>query len=546
MGFKVLVTDKINEIAGNILAEVAEVEYKETLPEDQLAEIIGNYDALMVRSQTKVTPKILSAGNNLKIVGRAGVGVDNIDVEEATQRGIIVVNSPEGNTTAAAEHTVAMMLSMARNIPDANASVKTGKWERSKFTGCEVFKKTLGIIGFGKIGARVAKAALAMGMRVVVCDPFITREKVEEAGADYIRSLDEFWPLCDFITIHVPKNRETAYLINRNTLNRMKAGVRLINCARGGIIDEQALKDAIEAGHVAAAAVDVFEKEPIDPNSPLLSCKGDLILTPHLGASTEEAQINVAVDVAEQIRDVLKGKSARSAVNIPSLKAELLEPVKDYMNLAENLGLLVRQISKGAIKKVKIITNGDLAQLDASPLKIAVLKGILSQNLEGINYVNAPIIAKAQGIEVVDSRSEKSGNYSGSITVKMTTDSEMRIVSGAMIAERLPRIVRIDDYNTSIALAEHILIIPHQDKPGMIAKVATVLGGNSVNISMMQVARKDNTVGGTSTMIINTDDTINQDLLEEIKQQNGIFDAVYVNLSPDKAVTEVVMEKMPV
>ncbi|MFH0702476.1 MAG: phosphoglycerate dehydrogenase [bacterium] len=537
---KVLVTDKINEIAGKILAEVAEVDYKETLQEDQLVEIIKNYDALMVRSQTKVTAKIIAAAKKMKIIGRAGVGVDNIDVEEATQRGIIVVNSPEGNTTAAAEHTVAMMLAMTRHIPEADLSLKSGRWERSKFTGCEVFNKTLGIIGLGKIGARVAKTALALGMKVLVYDPYVTREKIEELGVTYIGSLDNIWSVCDFITIHVPKTRETAYLINKNTLNRMKTGVRIINCARGGIIDEQALKEALEFGQVAAAAVDVFEKEPIQQDNPLLSCKGSLILTPHLGASTEEAQINVAIDVAEQIRDVLAGKSARSAVNIPALKAELLEPVKEYMNLAENLGLLVSQISNGAIKRVKITTNGILAQLDPSPLRIAVLKGILSRNLEGVNYVNAPIIAKSRGIEIIDSKSEKSGNYVGLISVKLITDSEVHKVSGAMIAEKTQRIVKIDDYNTSIAPAEHILITPHQDKPGMIAKVAAILGSNNINISMMQVARKDETAGGESTMIINTDDSVGTELLEEIKRIDGVYNAIYVNLNPDKALLQVI------
>ena len=536
--YKVLITDKINEVAGKLLDGVAQVEYKETLPEDQLAEIIGEYDAIMIRSQTKLTPKILGRAKKLKIAGRAGVGVDNIDVEEATQRGIIVVNSPEGNTTAAAEHTVAMMLSMTRHIPKADLSVKSGKWERSKFTGCEVFNKTLGIIGLGKIGVRVAKAALALGMKVIICDPYVTKEKVEEIGAIYIKSLDDFWPQCDFLTIHVPKTRETAYLINKNTLNRMKPGVRLVNCARGGIIDEQALKEALESGHVASAAIDVFEKEPIDPESPLLHCKVDIILTPHLGASTEEAQINVAIDVAEQIRDVLSGKSARSAVNIPALKAELLEPVKDYMPLAENLGLLIRQISKGATRKIKIVTRGDLAQLDTSPLKVAVLKGILSFNLENVNYVNAPIIAKAQNIEVVDSRSEKTGNFVGLIVVELTTDTETRSVCGAMIADKTPRIVKIDEYNTSVAPAKHILIIPHQDKPGMIAQVATILGRDAVNISMMQVGRKDNKVGGTSIMVINTDDAVNSKLIDEINRIDGIYDAVYVTLNSEKSLPD--------
>jgi len=532
--FKVLVTDKINKAAGDILSSVAEVHYKETMPEEELVKIIGEYDALMVRSQTKVTKTIIEAANKMKIIGRAGVGVDNIDLEAATQKGIIVVNSPEGNTTAASEHTIAMMLAMTRFIPEADLSTKSGKWERSKFTGVEVFNKTLGIIGLGKIGSRVAKTALALGMKVAVCDPFTTKEKVEELGAVYIKSLDEFWPICDFITIHAPKTKETMYLINKNTLNRMKPGVRIINCARGGIIDEAALKEALDSGHVAAAAIDVYEKEPIDSSNPLLSCKGHIVMTPHLGASTEEAQVNVAFDVAEQIRDVLSGKSARSAVNIPSLKKELLEPVKQYMNLAENLGMLARQISTGAIKKIKIVTQGSIAQLDSSPLRIAILKGILSGTLEGVNYVNAPIIAKSRGIIVEDSKADTSCNYVGLITVKLITEDGFNSVSGAMVAENTPRIVKIDDYNTSIEAAEHILITPHQDKPGMIAKVAAILGDNNVNISMMQVAKKDKTVGGESTMIINTDDLVKPELLEQIKQIDGVFNAVYVTLNPEK------------
>jgi len=533
---KVLVTDKINKVAGDILSEVAEVDFKETLPEDQLYEIIGDYDALMIRSQTKVTPKILEAAKRMKIIGRAGVGVDNINLEESTNKGVIVVNSPEGNTAAAAEHTVALMLSMARNIPQADLSIKQGKWERSKYTGKEVFNKTLGSIGLGKIGSRVVKAAVAMGMKVVVYDPYVTAERVEELGATLVKSLDEFWGICDFITIHTPKTRETSYLINKNTINRMKKGVMIVNCARGGIIDEEALKEGIESGQVAAAALDVFEKEPIDPNNPLLTTDGHLVMTPHLGASTEEAQLKVAVDVAEQIRDVLAGKSARSAVNIPYLRADLLEPVKEYMNLAENLGLLARQLSEGGIKQLEITVRGKLTQYDTTPIKVAVLKGILSHNLEDVNYVNAPIIAKQQGFEVVESKAEQSGSYAGSIRVKLTTDSEVRTVCGAMIADKTPRIVKIDEYTISLEIAKHILITPHQDKPGMIAKVSTILGKNNINIRMMMVARKEQTIGGESTMIITSDEHIWDEILEEVKQVEGIFDAKYICLKPDKTI----------
>ena len=541
---RVLITDKIDGIAGDILSGAADVDYKDTMPEDELIKIIGEYDGFMVRSQTKVTPKIIEACKNMKIVGRAGVGVDNIDLEAATNKGIIVVNSPEGNTTAAAEHTIAMMLSMTRYIPEADASIKAGKWERSKFTGVEVFNKTLGAIGLGKIGSRVVKTAIALGMKVFVYDPYVTAEKVEELGANYVKSLDEFWGICDFITIHSPKTKETAYLINKNTIKMMKKGVRIINCARGGIIDEEALTEAIESGHVAAAALDVFEKEPIDPNNPLLKTNGYLVLTPHLGASTEEAQLNVAIDVAEQIRDVLSGKSARSAVNIPSLRADILEPVKEYMNLAENLGLFVRQISEGGIKQVKITTRGALANYDTAPLKVAALKGMLSHSHEGVNYVNAPIIAKQAGIDIVDSKSDKSTNYVGLIDVQLITDAGSHSVCGAMIAENTPRIVKIDDFITSFEIAEHILIAPHHNKPGMIAKVSTVLGNNNVNISMMMVAGKQETAGSESTMILTTDEHVCPELLEEIKQINGIYDAKYIYLSPEK--TKSAGEALPV
>lgn len=526
---KVLITDKINDVAGKFFDGVAEVDFLPTMTEDELAEKIKEYDALMIRSQTKVTKKILEGATNLKIVGRAGVGVDNVDVEAATERGVIVVNSPEGNTTAAAEHTVALMMAMARHIPVANESTKQGKWERAKFTGIELFQKTLGIIGLGKIGARVAKVSLALGMKVLVYDPYTSKEIIESLGAKQAEHLDDFWGVCDFITVHVPKNRETAYLINKNTLNRMKKGVRIINCARGGIIDEKALQEAIDEGHVAAAAIDVFDGEPITAENPLLTCKGDLILTPHLGASTEEAQINVAVDVAEQIAEVLKGGSAKSAVNIPSLKQEKLEPVKHYMQLAENLGKFIRQYTKGSAKKLEIEVFGQLTELDISPLKIAILKGFLSTAYEGVNYVNAPIIAKAKGITITDTKSDAPCSYTGLLSIKLSTEKETNIVSGALITDEMPRIVRINDYSTNIEAAQNILIVPHENKPNMIAQVATILGAGSVNISMMQVA--DNKKSGESIMIINIDQPIDEATNNKIKAINGINDSRYISLT---------------
>lgn len=527
---KVLITDKINEIAKNILleGENIEAEILPTMSEEELCKIIPNYDALMIRSATTVTKNILEAGKNLKIVGRAGVGVDNVDVESATQKGIIVVNSPDGNTTAAAEHTVALMLSMARNIPAAVASTKAGNWERSKFTGTEVFGKTLGIIGLGKIGSHVAKVALALGMKVIVCDPYTTQEAVEALGCEYIAHLDDFWGRCDFITVHTPKTRETTHLINKNSINRMKKGVKIINCARGGIIDENALKEAIESGQVSSAAIDVYEAEPDIKSSPLLNIEGNIVLTPHLGASTSEAQLNVAIDVAHQIKEVLSGGSATSAVNIPSLKPEKLEPVKDYMQLAENIGELAQQIVEGNLKSIEISAKGKLASLDISPLETAIIKGIFSSFTDGVNYVNAPILAKQKGITVTTSKSETSGDYIGMLTVKLITNTSESLVSGALIAENISRIVKIDQYNTSIEPEKHMLLVPHENKPAMIAKVATVIGEHGININHMHVVQK---AGDKSLMVINTDCMVEKDVIEQIEKIDGISKSKYVKLT---------------
>ena len=527
---KVLVTDKINESAGKIIESVAQVDFLPTMSEDELVQKIGEYDALMVRSQTKVTPKIIEAGKNLKIIGRAGVGVDNIDLESATQNGIIVVNSPDGNTMAASEHTIALMLAMARNIVPAGASTKEGKWERSKFVGTELYKKTLGIIGFGKIGTHVGEVALALGMKVVVYDPFTSREVVEKFGGEYVETLDEFWGKPDFITVHVPKNKDTLNMINKDTIAKMKKGVRLVNCARGGIINETDLKDAINSGYVAGCAVDVYENEPNITECPLLNCDGNVVLTPHLGASTSEAQINVAIDVAEQIREVLSGGSASSAVNIPSLRPDKLEPVKDYMQIAENTGELAVQLSSGAVKTIEITADGDLAELDIQPLEVAVLKGVLSSRLEGVNYVNAPVIAKNRGIDIISTRSKAKTNFAGRILVKLTTDKETTTVAGALVTKDIPRIVKINDYETSIRPEKHELIVPHTNKPSMIAQVAKVIGEKGINIGSMNVVQK-NDRHEDSIMVINIDTIVDDETLKAIEKIDGVHNPKYVNLT---------------
>ncbi len=523
---KVLITDKINDLAVKIVSRVAEVDNLPTMDEDELCKIIDKYDALLVRSQTKVTSKIIEAGKNLKIIGRAGVGVDNIDIEAATQKGIIVVNSPDGNTHAAAEHTIAMMMAMSRNIPSADASIKNGLWERSKFTGVEVYNKTLGIIGLGKIGSHVANVAIALGMKVVVFDPYSNPEVVENMGAKYIKHLDDFWGICDYITIHTPKTKETTSLINTNTINRMKKGVRIINCARGGIIDEKALFEAVKAGQVAQCAIDVFEDEKNIASSPLLKLDRNAILTPHLGASTDEAQINVAIDVANQVAEVLSGRNATSAINIPALKPQKLEAVKDYMDLAQNIAQIASQISNGAIKEVSIIAGGKLSNLDISPLEIAILKGVLSTNMVGINYVNAPVIAKQRGIEV---KTSKTNDNENSIEVNIKTSEKIVKVKGALLAKDIKRIIQINNYITSIEPKKHMLLVPHINKPNMVAKVAGILGCDDINISGMQVAQSTD-IPEKSIMIINTDSEVNAETLDKIMATDGIDKAKYIGL----------------
>ena len=528
---KVLVTDKINEAAGKIIEAAAEVDFLPTMSEEELSQKIGEYDALMVRSQTKVTNKIIEAGKKLKIIGRAGVGVDNIDIDSATQNGIIVVNSPDGNTMAAAEHTVALMLALARNIAPAATSTKEGKWDRSKFVGTELYKKTLGIIGFGKIGSHVGEVALSLGMKLLVYDPFTSKEIVEKAGGEYVENLDNFWGKCDFITVHVPKTKDTVNMINKDTISKMKKGVRLINCARGGIINEADLKDAINEGYVAGAAIDVYENEPNITECPLLGCEGNIVLTPHLGASTKEAQMNVAIDVAEQIKEVLSGGSASSAVNIPSLRPDRLEPVKDYMQIAENSGELAVQLSSGKIKSIDITVYGNLADKNVQPLEVAVLKGALSSRLESVNYVNAPVLAKNRGVNIVSTKSNSECNFAGLITVKLTTDKETTTVSGALVAKDIPRIVKINEYETSIRPEKHMLIVPHTNKPSMIAKVAKVIGENNINIESMNVVQKNDKHETESIMVINIDSEVDEKTLNEISKTEGVYNPKYVNLT---------------
>ncbi|MCX5726974.1 MAG: phosphoglycerate dehydrogenase [Candidatus Saganbacteria bacterium] len=524
---KILAMDKTAEEGLKLLREAGfEVDSRSGLSEDELVKMIPAFDAVIVRSETKITPKIIEAGKNLKIVGRAGVGVDNIDLPSATKNGIIVVNSPDGNTVAAAEHTFAMLLSMARQIPQAYSKLKAGVWDKKSFKGIEVLNKTLGIVGLGKIGRRVASYALGMGMRVIASDPFVTAEYAKSLGVEP-RSLDEVIRGSDFISFHVPKTKETLAMINAETIAKMKKGVRLVNVARGGIIDEKALYEALKSGHVAAAALDVFEKEPCEA-SPLFELN-NIVVTPHLGASTIEAQVNVAIDVAEQIIEVLKGGAARSAVNIPSMKPELIAPVRPYMSIAEKLGSLAAQIVKGAISKVEVEYSGEVADHNISPLTTVVLKGLLTPILDvKVNFVNAPLVAKERGIEIVESKNKDIKDFASLISLKIKTEKETRQVGGTIFAGIGDRLVSIDGFRVDAVPEGYILILSNIDKPGMIGKVGTFLGAHSINIAAMDVGRVK--IGEMAVMVLNVDAEVPAKLIKELEKVEGIKTATLVKI----------------
>jgi len=525
---KVLVSDPIDQAGLDILSQVAQVDVKTTLSPEQLVGIIAEYDAMMIRSGTRVTQEIIEAGKQLKIIGRAGVGVDNVDVPAATRQGIVVVNSPEGNTIAAAEHALAMMLSLSRHIPEANQSVKNSQWDRKRFIGAEVYKKTIGVVGLGKIGSHVATVARSMGMKLLAYDPFISLERADQLGCRLV-DMDLLFREADYITLHIPKTPETTHLINAEALAKMKQTARIINCSRGGVIDEAALSEALKAGKIAGAALDVFESEPLG-ESPLRELGKEVILTPHLGASTAEAQVNVAIDVAEQIRDVLLGLPARSAVNIPGLSSNVLEQLKPYMRLAETLGNLVSQLAGGRIELLNVRLQGELATNNSQPLVVASLKGLLSQALrERVNYVNASIEAKERGIRVIETRDASVQDYSGgSLLLSAKGSLGEHSVTGALLSDGEIHITSIDEFPINVPPSHHMLFTLHRDMPGIIGKIGSLLGSFNVNIASMQVGRK--IVRGDAVMVLSIDDPLPEGILTEITKVPGIRDAYTVTL----------------
>ncbi len=524
---KVLVSDPVDQAGLDILSQVAQVDVNTSLSPEELVATIGDYDALMIRSGTKVTKAVIDAGQNLKIIGRAGVGVDNVDVPEATRRGIVVVNSPEGNTIAAAEHALAMMMSMSRYIPSADRSVKEGEWKRKDFTGVEIYKKTLGVVGLGKIGSHVATVARAMGMKLLAYDPFISAERAEQLGCRLV-DLDLLFREADYITLHLPKTPETTHLVNEKALATMKPTVRIINCARGGIIDEAALAKALKEGTIGGAALDVYESEPLG-ESELRELGKGIILTPHLGASTEEAQVNVAIDVAEQIRDVLLGLPARSAVNIPGLRPEVMQKLRPYLQLAETLGNLVGQLAGGRVEELTVRLQGDIAGGDTQPIMVAALTGLLSHALqERVNSVNASIEAKERGIHVMETRDADIRDYTGSLNLSAKGSLGEHSVTGVLLGGSEIRVTDIDEFPINVPPTQHMLFTLHRDMPGIIGKIGSLLGSFNVNIASMQVGRK--IVRGDAVMALSLDDPLPEGILDEILKVPGIRDAYTVNL----------------
>ncbi|WP_281886838.1 phosphoglycerate dehydrogenase [Paenibacillus sp. YYML68] len=512
--FKVLVMDGISDMGIQLLydAQDVEVDKKNGLSEDELVAIITEYDALLVRSATKVTERIMNAGSRLKVVGRAGVGVDNIDLEAATKAGIVVINAPDGNTIATCELTFAMMMSIARSIPQAYKKTVGGEWDRKTFVGVELRNKTLGILGMGRIGSEVARRAKVFGMEVLGYDPFLTEERAEKIGVK-LGTVDYICANSDFITVHTPLTNETRHMISSKQFEIMKKGARIVNCARGGIIDEMALVEAIQAGTVAGAAFDVFESEPPAADHPFLN-NPKIIVTPHLGASTIEAQENVAIDVSEQVLNILREVPFKNAVNMPPVPADVLNALQPYFNLGEKLGVFLGQTIEGAVSEISISYSGDLTDVDTSPLTRYIVKGVLQHQLEGVNVVNAMHLAKTREVNVVVQKSSVSKSFTNLVSVTLKTKNEERTLAGTLLSGYGERIVQIDQYPVDIAPNGNILLISHNDKPGIIGKVGTLLGSNDVNIASMQVGRK--VIGGSAIMILTTDKNTPQNVLDQL------------------------------
>ncbi len=512
---KVLVSDNLGEDGIRMFQEAPgiHVDVNTGLEPEALKAIIADYNALVIRSSTKVTEDLLQVATRLKVVGRAGIGLDNVDIPAATRRGVVVMNTPTGNVVTTAEHAIAMMLALTRNIPTGTASLRDGRWEKKKLQGREIFNKVLGVIGYGKIGAIVADRARGLKMNVIIHDPYVTPEQIQKAGFESV-DLESLYQRADYISVHVPKLKNTDGLIDKNAFDKMKPGVMVINCARGGIVVESDLYDAIVSGKVAGAALDVFETEP-PGQSPLITHER-VICTPHLGASTREAQTNVAVAIARQIIDFLTAGTVANAVNMPSVTGEVLEKIGPYLTLADRMGCLQAQLVRGPIKEVVVEFHGDFKDLDLSPVSTAVLKGILTPVVkDDVNFVNAHVMAQQRGIKVTETSSAESDYYVNQITVRAITTEMESVASGTIFGKKDPRIVKIDKFRLEMIPHGHMALIQNIDKPGSIGEIGTTLGRYNINIGRMQVGQEEE--GDRNIIFLTTDTPIPEKVVEEMR-----------------------------
>ena len=510
---KVLISDKLSPAAVQIFKDRGiEVDVKTGLDKDELIKIIGDYDGLAIRSATKVTPAVIEAAKKLKVVGRAGIGVDNVDLPAATAHGVIVMNTPFGNSITTAEHAIALMFALARDIPQANASTHAGKWEKSKFMGVEVTAKTLGIIGCGNIGGIVAERGLGLKMKVIAFDPFLTPERAEVLGVEKVE-LDDLLARADFITLHTPMTPQTKNILNAANLAKTRKGVRIINCARGGLIVEADLKAAIESGHVAGAALDVFEEEPAKTN--ILFGMEQIIATPHLGASTNEAQENVALQVAEQMADYLLDGAITNSINVPSISAEEAPRLTPFAELAQQLGSFAGQLTEEGIEEVTLEYEGDVSEMNTRVLTNAALTGLLKPQLEDVNTVSAPVIAKERGIQVSEVKREQRGAYETYIRLTVKTAKLQKSVAGTVFTGGKPRLIQIKGVNMEASLGQHMLYVTNKDKPGFIGALGSVLAKANLNIANFNLGRE--AAGGDAICLVEVDSTVPEAVLKEIQ-----------------------------
>ena len=513
---KVLISDKLSPAAVDIFrARGIQVDIKTGLNPADLRGIIGEYDGLAIRSATKVTKELLDAATNLKVVGRAGIGVDNVDVKSATARGVVVMNTPYGNAITTAEHAIAMMFALARQIPEASASTKAGKWEKNRFMGVELFGKVLGLIGCGNIGSIVADRAQGLKMRVIAYDPYLTEQRALDLGVEKVE-LPELLARADIITLHAPLTETTRNILSREAIAQTRRGVRIINCARGGLLDEAALAEALKSGHVAGAALDVFEVEPATEN-PLFALE-NVVCTPHLGAATAEAQENVALQVAEQMSDFLLTGAVSNAINMPSVSAEDAPRLKPYMELCRLLGSFAGQLTsarEGVIRSVTIEYEGLAAQLNQRPLTAAALAGLLAPVMAGANMVNAPVLARERGIDVAETVHDRPSEYQTLVRITVATGQQTRSVSGTLFAGSRPRLVEIKGIKVEADFARHMLYVTNQDKPGFIGRFGATLAGAGINIATFHLGRAEQ--GGDAICLVSLDEAVPEEVLAMVR-----------------------------